>query len=641
MSRATGAVAFLPFACVAAACATGAGGSDSGGPAQDAGADAEAEGRDAAGRDSGGDPCASCEVEFSLAGEGRTSAELRGDFRADGWEVGVPMVQSGDRFVATLDLEDGQVVHYKFLVNGGEWIEDPENPDREPDGYGGYNSVRRVSCGCDAPPTSFDWRDAVMYFVLLDRFLDGDPANDSAVAEVEAVANYRGGDLEGVRQKIEDGYFTDLGVNALWLSSPVDNADRAGVGEDGRSYAAYHGYWPTRMDEVEPRVGDLDLLRAVVDAAHAADLKIVLDYVMNHVHQDSPVYADHPDWFWPLDGCVCGYGCSWDAEPERLRCWFRDYLPDFDFRNADARAFSVGNAIQWIRDTGIDGYRLDAVKHIEDSWLTDLRAQTGAEVETDDRHFYMIGETFTGDRDLMRRYVDPATKLDGQFDFPLRAQVARTILMRLDRMADLDAFLGGNADYYGAGAIMGTFLGNHDLPRAIHLAESSPQFGEWDSGKDRGWENQPSLPSSPDPFERVALAYTLLMTMPGVPLIYYGDEIGMSGAGDPDNRRPMQWEGLGADQEWLRDRISRLARIRADHPAARRGTRRPLGASNDVLVHEMSAGGDVLWVALNRSDSPAGADGLPAGEYRDLLGEADVTAPLSIPPRGGLVLATR
>src|SRR5262249_12503546 len=154
---------------------------------------------------------------------------------------------------------------------------------------------------------------------------------------------YQGGDLAGVLAKIEGGYFTDLGMNALWLTAPVDNADRAGVGEDGRQYSAYHGYWPTNLNDVEPRFGTFDLFARTVRAAHDRGIKVVLDFVSNHVHEDSPVYRDHPDWFWPLANCICGQTCSWDTLPDRLRCWFRPYLPDFNYQVAAARDFSVSS----------------------------------------------------------------------------------------------------------------------------------------------------------------------------------------------------------------------------------------------------------------------------------------------------------
>lgn len=481
----------------------------------------------------------------------------------------------------------------------------------------------------------------MIYFVLVDRFRNGDPSNDVSVPGVEDPADFHGGDLAGVMEAIEEGYFEDLGVNVLWLTAPFDNAGGAWLGDDGRNYSAYHGYWPDDLETIDARVGDEALLRATIDAAHARGLRVILDYVMNHVHQDSPLYAEHTDWFWPLDdgggACVCGEGCGWDP-PDGLRCWFRPYLPDFDFRNQAARWWSVSNAVGWIKRTGADGYRLDAVKHIETSWVTDLRARVGAEVEVGDGVFYLVGETFTGDRGLIGSYVDPVTRLDGQFDFPLRAEVVRTVLMRQGGMDGLAAFLDGNDGFYAPGAVMGTFLGNHDLPRLIHLAEDVPQFGEWDSGKARGWSDQPSLPDDPDAFERAFVAYALLFTTRGAPLVYYGDEIGMAGAGDPDNRRPMQWSGLGAEQERLRERLAALAAIRAARPALRRGGRTTLGATGDVMVYRMSDGADEVIVALNRGDGDAATIGVPDGTWQELLGGESVVAPFTLPPRSAAIL---
>lgn len=589
------------------------------------------------GPDAGCDQPATCSVEFRYPKGSEGSCSLRGDFAADGWSAGVAMTAAGSEWTATLELPNGAAVQYKFVLDGSTWIPDPGTSEVVADGFGGVNSVAHVQCGSCAP-AAFDWRDGVMYFVLVDRFRNGDPLNDDPVDGVEGPANYAGGDLQGVKDAIDEGYFDGLGVNVLWLSAPIDNADGAGLGDDGHLYSGYHGYWPSQLDQTESRVGSLAILREVVDAAHARGLRVVLDYVMNHVHQESPVYAAHPDWFWPLDGCVCGQGCSWDADPDRVRCWFRDYLPDFDFSNPAARAFSVDNALWWIAQTGIDGYRLDAVKHIDAAWLYDLRDRLILEVEKGEQVFYLVGETYTNDANLIRSYVNPAELLDGQFDFPMRAQVARTLLMRQGTMWDLDGFLAWNEAFYGAGAVMGTFIGNHDLPRAIHLAEDTPQFGEWDSGKNRAWWNQPGAPANAAPYQRLALAFALLMTLPGVPLVYYGDELGLAGAGDPDNRRAMPWTGLGADPLWLRDRLSRLTAIRAAHPALRRGVRQTVGVSNDVYVYKMTSAGDEVFVALNRGDAAAPIPSLPAGSYHELVEDATVTAPATLPARSAWIL---
>jgi glycosidase len=370
---------------------------------------------------------------------------------------------------------------------------------------------------------------------------------------------------------------------------------------------------------------------------------VIFDYAMNHVHASAPVYADHPEWFWPNDNgaggnCVCGEGCGWEGAQAK-RCWFTSYLPDFDFNEEAARDFSVSNAIQWIQDTGVDGYRLDAVKHIEDSWLLDLRARVTEEIEPESgRHFYMVGETFTGDQGLIAYYVNP-DMLDGQFDFPLRMEMARTLLMRQGSMSDLAAFMDGNDDFYGAG-IMSTFIGNHDIPRAIHLAEDTPLWdNQWADGKDRAWTNQPGLPSGASAFERLRTASVILMTTPGAPLVYYGDEIGMAGAGDPDNRRFMQWDGWSAPQQALFDRIALLTRIRADHPATRRGERTTISSSTDTFAYTMTAPGDVLHVLVNRSDSAASVSGVPEGDYVDELGGGAFSGgSVMVPARSALVL---
>jgi glycosidase len=581
-----------------------------------------------------------CTVKVRYTGSG-ANVQLRGDFAADGWTVGVPMTKVDGGFEVELPIHDNQVIVYKFVVDGN-WIMDPGNTRKSPDGFGGFNSVMRADCDKCPARAAIDWHDAIMYFVMIDRFANGDTANDAPVSGVEQPGQYQGGDFKGLKQKIDEGYFNDLGVNTLWLTSPIDNADNANPGSDGHQYSGYHGYWPKNLDASESKYGSEAELKAVVDAAHRKGIQVLVDYVMNHVHSSSAIYAEHPDWFWPNDNggggnCVCGQGCSWDND--RLRCWFDPFLPDFDFRNGDARRYSVENAVEWAKRIGIDGFRLDAVKHIETSWLTDLRARMNPEVAWD-QPFYMVGETFDGNRDLIKSYVDQ-TMLDGQFDFPLRGQILSNILRRDGTMIDLGNFLASNDGYYGPQSVMSTFIGNHDVPRAVHIAEDSPQFGAWDSGKDRAWSNQPTLPGSANPFQRLAVAYTLLFTLPGIPMIYYGDEVGMAGGGDPDNRHFMQWSGYSANQTALRDRIAGLAKARAAHLALRRGARQQLGSTNDVLVYKMTAPGDTVFVALNRGDTAQGAAGLPAGNYTDAVTGAAVTAPLQIPARTGLVLVAQ
>jgi len=335
---------------------------------------------------------------------------------------------------------------------------------------------------------------------------------------------------------------------------------------------------------------------------------------------------------------VCGAGCSWDASPDKERCWFRDYLPDFNFTVQAARGYSVANAIKWAKDTGIDGFRLDAVKHIELSWLTDLRAALKQQVSTPQK-FYLVGETFTGDKALIKKYIIPSTMLDGQFDFPLRAAIVNAILLRKGMMSDLEAFLKANDGYYGAGSIMGTFIGNHDLPRSVSLAEDGTTFGDWDSGKSRAWGSQPTQPAAAAPYERLAVAFAALLTLPGIPLIYYGDEIGLAGGGDPDNRRFMQWSGTSPTQDKLRDQLAKLIGIRKAHSALRRGARQQVWLSSEVYGYRMVDGSDRLVILLNRSDSEQTVNLTGATTFTDLLTAESLNASsVKIPPRSVRVL---
>jgi glycosidase len=273
-------------------------------------------------------------------------------------------------------------------------------------------------------------------------------------------------------------------------------------------------------------------------------------------------------------------------------------------------------------------------------WLTDFRTQLLSKVEaTTKQHVYLVGETFSGDQNLIKSFIDPCTKLDGQFDFPLRAQIVQHVLMRQGVMNDLITFMDGNTSFYGT-AVMSTFLGNHDVPRSIHFADDTPLWSDpWANGKDRNWTNQPAQPTNASAYERLALGFAILWTNRGAPLIYYGDEIGLAGAGDPDNRRMMPWSGYSAAQMALSAKVAKLGAIRAAHTALRRGDRTTLSYGTDTWVYQMVDGTDKVYVAINRSDSAQSVTGLPSGTLTDQLGGGTVTGPsVSVPARTALIL---
>jgi glycosidase len=195
---------------------------------------------------------------------------------------------------------------------------------------------------------------------------------------------------------------------------------------------------------------------------------------------------------------------------------------------------------------------------------------------------------------------------------------------------------------------MTTWIGNHDIPRPIHFANREAPVSSCREGSNvwNGWSWRPSQPSEAAPYERLAVSFAILMTNPGIPLIYYGDEIGLAGGGDPDNRRMMPWSdaALNAHQRELRSQVRSLARLRARTRALTRGRRRTLSVDRDTWVYAMGGCGSAapdVTVAINRADATRSVT-IPGGAYTDLLTDAPVDGgSVSLPARSYLVLGPR
>jgi glycosidase len=532
-------------------------------------------------------------------------------------------------------------------------------------GGGGAAGAGGTAGGGGNPSAAFSWTDGVIYYVFVDRFVDGNPQNNclvpgvspSDLGEPVSPAQYHGGDWAGVTAKINAGYFTQLGVNAIMLTSPMTNVMVPGQGIQGDThfYSSYHGYWPVSVaaQTPSPCFGTADELRSLVAAAHANGIKVLFDHTIVHMDVRSDVYAQHANWFWTNAGgtpwCTCGTtACDWDPiTGEGLRCWFADYLPHWNYTVPDARAYSVQMTLDWINQYGIDGLRLDAIKHVDESWLLATRAAITNQIvptRPPGAPLYLVGETVDGNPANVARFVDPATRLDGQFDFPTRAQLVRTVLRRAGPMTDLATWMDLHENDYVPTAIMSPILGTHDMLRVIHHAENVPVgTSEWDDGKGTavprvaGWTTHPIQPSTPEAYERLANGFAVLLTNKGAPLIFYGDEIGLAGAGDPDNRRMMLWTGVTANQEALRARVTALIRVRAQHPATRYGTRRTIVANTDVWAYsrDYTSGSvtDRLYVIVNRGDTAQNVT-LPEGSLTELLvGGAAAGPTVSVPAR--------
>jgi glycosidase len=457
----------------------------------------------------------------------------------------------------------------------------------------------------------FTWQDATIEMIMTDRFVNGNISNDPApLAAASQGADWLGGDLAGITQIIEQGYFSDLGINALWLSPLNTAANGTGIAGDGvHEVSAYHGYWPIEPRQVDPRLGTEAELHEMIAAAHDAGIRIMMDLVVNHVHEDHPYFDEHPDWF--NSGCLCGSdNCDWTER--RLDCQFATYMPDIDWKNRNASEQMIEDALWWIDTFEFDGARIDAVKHVDDLAITNLAIRINERFEHGDFDFYLKGETamgWSGDDladnaeqyDTINRYIGE-DGLDGQADFVLYHAVANNVF--IDEVKDyqhLDYWTARSQDQYVGGAIMVPFVGSHDVSRFITRADDGT------ADENNQWVEQglPGQPGNSAPYDAAVQAYTWLLTTPGASLIYQGDEYGEFGGADPDNRHmwrnSSQWNGR---ESALFEHISSLAKLRIDSEPLRRGEYISLYNSTEAISWAMNSADDSAIIAMNRADSP-------------------------------------
>tara|TARA_Y100001968_G_C19434332_1_gene758804 strand:- start:260 stop:2569 length:2310 start_codon:yes stop_codon:yes gene_type:complete len=452
----------------------------------------------------------------------------------------------------------------------------------------------------------FRWAEGLMYFVFTDRFRDGDWEQDPLLPATPGVAwraDYQGGNFLGVIHALQEDYFADLGVNVLWISPAQENPEGAYLGIDGVNlFSGYHGYWPVSARGVEERFGDSsavakDRLHELVREAHARGVRVVFDLVLNHVHLEHEYLVEHPEWL--SDGCVCGTsGCDWDARV--LDCWFTDYLPDLNYRNHAIVERVVDDVLWWVREFDVDGLRVDAAKHLDHVIMRTLRsrleqhgsAPVGAPI-------HLVGETFSGasEHELLMDYVGDY-ELHGQFDFPLYWSI-RSTFAGDGSMAALEQAMQTSWSAF-EGAIMSPFLGNHDVPRFVTEAAGNG-MGPWGSTPDLLADGADQV-TRWDLVNRLSMAFVFTLTQPGLPLLYYGDEIGLAGDGDPDNRRWMNFAPyLSANQQELLDRVRAIGTARKESAALRGGQVEVLWVDEELLVYSLTAtSGEVAVVAMNK-----------------------------------------
>ncbi len=423
--------------------------------------------------------------------------------------------------------------------------------------------------------------DDVIYLIMPDRFANGDPTNDEP-AEFPGSHDrtkpraWHGGDLKGIRDHLP--YLKDLGVTTLWLTPVVKN----GATQD------YHGYGAVDLYAVDPHLGSLDEYKGLASDLRKQRMKLFFDIVPNHVGPKHPWVAKPPlpDWFHgiaekhldsysPIKNSF--YGLNTEAPSKndpfealadphatgamRLNLtdgWFFGILPDLNAENPTVAKYLLQNSIWWIESAGLDGLRVDTFPYVSrrfwEQWHAGLRRIYP--------NLTTIGEVFHPDPVVTSFFVGGKKSWDGidtsvstVFDFPLFFAI-RDVLLRGAPAGRIANVLRQDALYPHPDWLV-PFFANHDVPRMISEPGSSP--------------------------EKLLSAFALTLTLRGIPELYYGDEIGMTGGGDPDNRHdvPGGWpgdarnaftdEGRTPEQQRIFAAVRKLLILRREHPALRTG----------------------------------------------------------------------
>ncbi len=453
--------------------------------------------------------------------------------------------------------------------------------------------------------------DDVLYLIMPDRFANGDPTNDEP-AEAPGSHDrskpraYHGGDLAGIKKHL--AYLKELGVTTIWLTPIVKND----------ATQDYHGYGAVDLYAVDAHLGTVKDYQDLVAAAHQQHMKILFDAVPNHVGPKHPwvVNPPLPDWFHgtlqhhldsfsPVKGSFYGKpsGQAGGNDPfEALidphapagmkknltEGWFFGVLPDMNTENPAVAQYLLQNSIWWAETSGLDGFRVDTFPYVGRKFWAEWHAGL--------RRIYpyltTVGEVFHPDPSVTSFFVGGVKRFDGidsglstVFDFPMYFTL-RDVLLKdapVGRIADVLR----HDNLYMHPDMLVPFFANHDVPRFASAEGSSP--------------------------EKTKLAFGLTLTLRGIPEIYYGDEVGMPGGGDPDNRRdfPGGWigdannaftqAGRTREQQELFSYVQALLQIRGEHSALRGGKLWHLAADESSYVFLRESGEERLVVAFNNS----------------------------------------
>jgi glycosidase len=336
-------------------------------------------------------------------------------------------------------------------------------------------------------------------------------------------------------------------------------------------------------------------MQELISEAHKYNINVILDYVAHHVHQEHPLVKLKPEWFTPLylpDGTINTE--RWDDQ--RLTTWFDVFMPTLDLRKPEVVNPMTDTALYWLKNYELDGFRHDASKHIDLLFWRTLSKKIKSEIN---RPIYQIGETY-GSRELVNSYVNTGM-LDGQFDFNVYDDAVNTFARDEVPFSRLSSSVTESMSWFGDHHLMGNITGNQDRARFISYADGSVRFDE--DAKRAGWKRKIEIKDIIG-YNKLQSLTAFMMTIPGVPVIYYGDEIGDPGGNDPDNRRMMRFEKLSPLENKTKEIAQKLVALRKNSMALLYGDFQWLRVEDQLMVYKRSYFGNQVIVAFNKSAQP-------------------------------------
>lgn len=415
----------------------------------------------------------------------------------------------------------------------------------------------------------FDWDESVIYFMVTDRFFDGNESNNTASgAKTYGKDNaglYHGGDFAGITQKLD--YLEDLGINTIWITPIVENIPGVTVTDTGKEdvpyNAAYHGYWASDFTKLNPTLGTEEEFQTLIDQAHNRGIRIMVDIVVNHAGYDTKF----GDMIRSEDDVVSG-----SDQKDSL-----SDLPDFKTEDPAVSAQLVKWQTQWVKDFGIDYFRVDTVKHVEnDTWAELKNALT--EVDSD---FKMIGE-YAGGGYASNGNTLGTGEMDSDLDFDFNDQAANFVK---GNISSVENFLASRNSALNNTYMTGQFLGSHD------------EDGFKQKLLDGGMKEDAATAAS-------MVAASLQITAKGQPVIYYGEEIGLTGLNNypyQTNRYDFDWSMVNNDNKTYQHYKKMLSIRNAYTDVFARGDRKTIVASDEkgYDIVSRSYQGTKLYVGLN------------------------------------------